>query len=181
MKSGSFITFEGIEGLGKSTHVQTVADYLTRQGIDFIRTREPGGTPVAEQIRQILLTAEEPLAGETELLLLYAGRLQHVQQVIQPALEKGQWVLCDRFADASFAYQGAGRGIPIARIAALHAWVLGDFQPDVTLWFDAPVAVGLQRIQARSKDRFHRIDAAPDLATVTTSVLAWCRQWHAQH
>lgn len=199
---GMFISFEGIEGVGKTTHIHTVAQYLTQRGVDFITTREPGGTPVAEQLRHILLHAQEPLSGETELLLLYAGRLQHVTQVIQPALAKGQWVLCDRFFDATFAYQGGGRQISIPRIEALHQWVLGDFKPDKTLWLDAPVDISMQRLQDRSKDRieqeqhaffervravytaraaqeptrFYRIDAAPALPIVTAAILDWCEK-----
>lgn len=147
-----FISFEGIEGVGKSTNIQYVAELLKQYNQEYILTREPGGTPLAESIRQSLLTHaqyEETIWPDTEILLLYAGRIQHVQEVILPALEKGQWVLCDRFTDATFAYQGGGRKIDSARIEVIHHWALGDFQPAYTFLFDAPPEVGFTRIKKR--------------------------------
>jgi dTMP kinase len=147
-----FISFEGIEGVGKSTNIQYVAQLLKDHNQDYILTREPGGTPLAESLRQLLLKQsqeDEKIWPDTEILLFYAGRLQHVKNVIYPALHKGQWVLCDRFVDATFAYQGGGRGIEKAHIEALNHWTLGDFIPAYTFLFDAPPEVGFARIQTR--------------------------------
>lgn len=158
MTTGKLITLEGIEGVGKSSNVQFVADTLKQSGKEVVVTREPGGTQVAEAIRHILLTdSTETIYPKTELLLLYAGRFQHVQQVIKPALAKGQWVVCDRFIDATIAYQGGGREVPLKDIEQLNAWTLGDFVPDCTLLLDAPVEVGFERIKARRQlDRFEK-------------------------
>jgi dTMP kinase len=148
---GYFITLEGIEGTGKSTSVQFLAEYLRNNGIDFVLTREPGGTEIAEKIRKVLLEHyQEPMHPDTEMLLYFAGRAQHLNQVILPALERGQWVICDRFTDTSYAYQGGGRGIPREKIAILEQWVQGDLRPDYTLLFDVVVSTGLNRIK---KDR----------------------------
>jgi dTMP kinase len=151
-----FITLEGIEGAGKSTSVRFLAEYLRSKGVDFILTREPGGTEIAEKIRQIILAHhQEPMHPDTEMLLYFAGRAQHFNQVILPALQRGQWVICDRFTDASYAYQGGGRGISQEKIAALEQWVQGDLRPDYTLLFDVTVSVGLNRIKKnRILDRF---------------------------
>ena len=153
---GYFITLEGIEGAGKSTSVQFLAEYLRSKGVDFILTREPGGTEIAEKIRQIILAHhQEPMHPDTEMLLYFAGRAQHFNQVILPALQRGQWVICDRFTDASYAYQGGGRGISQEKIAALERWVQGDLRPDYTLLFDVAVSIGLNRIKKnRVLDRF---------------------------
>ena len=155
---GKFITVEGIEGVGKSSNIRCIAEYLENKGYHVVVTREPGGTPLAEEVRKILLKEyPEPTLGLTELLLLYAGRLQHVEQIIKPALQAGKWVVCDRFFDATFAYQGAGRGILMEKIQSLHQWALGDFVPDYTVVLDAPVDVAMARIQPhRTLDRFEK-------------------------
>ncbi len=164
-----FISIEGGEGAGKSTAIKTIQSYLNQHGIAHIVTREPGGTPLAEKIRSLLLDkSEETLLPESELLLFFAGRYQHVEHVIKPALEKGLWVISDRFVAASFAYQGAGRGIAEDRITYLKQWLLGSLSPDYTLLLDAPPALGLDRIKARGEldrieiekiDFFNRIRA----------------------
>ncbi|WP_370690100.1 dTMP kinase [Fluviicoccus sp.] len=153
---GLFITLEGTEGVGKSTALQFVKEQLQQAGIPVLVTREPGGTLLAERIRALLLAREaEPMASMTELLLVFAARAQHLEQVIIPALQAGQWVLCDRFTDATYAYQGGGRGLPAADIAVLETLVQGNLRPDVTLWLDAPVELGLARAAARQElDRF---------------------------
>ena len=153
-----FVTIEGGEGVGKSTNIAFVAEQLKKQGIRFILTREPGGTPLAEDIRQLLLTPrDEPVAENTELLLMFAARAQHIAQVIEPALARGEWVICDRFTDATFAYQGGGRGISDTKIADLEQWVQADLRPDFTLLLDAPVEVGMARANKRGAlDRFEQ-------------------------
>src|SRR5438132_683191 len=158
MNKGKFITLEGIEGVGKSSNIQFIADFIKNMGKAVVVTREPGGTPIAEEIRKILLTEyPEKTLVPTELLLLYAGRLQHVEHVIKPALAKGAVVVCDRFSDATYAYQGAGRGMPLEKIEALHQWALGDFFPDLTIVLDAPVEVAMPRIKPhRILDRFEK-------------------------
>lgn len=155
---GLFITIEGGEGVGKSTNIDFIARRLKQQAIPFILTREPGGTPLAEDIRQLLLTPrEEGVAENTELLLMFAARAQHIAEVIEPALARGEWVVCDRFTDATFAYQGGGRGIPMAKIADLEQWVQGDLRPDFTVLLDAPVEVGMSRASQRGAlDRFEQ-------------------------
>lgn len=156
MTRGCFITVEGTEGVGKTTNLDFIQSCLERQGIDVVRTREPGGTPLAEDIRELLLSPrEEPVAELTELLLMFAARAQHLQQVIRPALKAGSWVLCDRFTDATYAYQGGGRGMDTAQIAILEQLVQSELRPDLTLLLDLPVATGLARARARSTpDRF---------------------------
>lgn len=152
------ISFEGIEGVGKSTNIDYVAHLLSAKGYSFIHTREPGGTPLAEGIRHLLLADyQESIYPETEALLLYAGRKQHVEHVIKPALAQGQWVLCDRFFDATLAYQGGGRQFSLDKLLQLNEWTLGDFAPDLTLLLDAPVDIGLERIRARKQlDRIEK-------------------------
>lgn len=152
MNKGRLINLEGIEGLGKSTQMPFIADYLFKQGVQsLIKTREPGGTEIAEAIRQVFLAKHtERLTDEAELLLLFAGRAQHVAHLIEPSLLSGAWVLCDRYVDASYAYQGAGRGLPLALIQALEKTVCKNCTPDLTLIFDAPVSLALERIQGRS-------------------------------
>jgi dTMP kinase len=209
MRRGRFITLEGGEGAGKSTQLQTVAACLTAAGIPFLTTREPGGTPRAEAIRGLLLSPgeAEPMASETELLLMFAARAQHVRQRIEPALAAGTWVLCDRFTDATRAYQGGGRGLDLSQIEALAAWVHGDCWPDLTLLLDVPALQGLARAEKRSAkdrieqetlaffervrahylaqaeaepERFRVIDAAPAEATVTAQVKATVDAFLAQ-
>lgn len=153
---GRFITVEGVEGGGKSSNIQFIADFLTEHKIDCIVTREPGGTTVAEAIREVVLDKRLPkMHHDTELLLMFAARAEHLQKKIVPALQAGQWVISDRFTDATYAYQGGGRGIDTTRIAALEKWTQGDLQPDLTLLFDLDVEVGLQRTRQRGEaDRF---------------------------
>ena len=155
---GRFITLEGIEGVGKSTQAARLADALRAAGRGVVQTREPGGTAIGDRIRSILLDPDgEGPAQDAELLLLFAARAEHLERVIRPALASGQWVVCDRFTDATYAYQGAGRGIPSQRIAALEDWVQGDLRPDRTLVLDLPVEEGLQRARRDSRgDRFER-------------------------
>ena len=158
MKKGLFITLEGIEGAGKSTAVDFIEDFLTKEGHDVIKTREPGGTVIGEQIREILLKNENyTLTYDTELLLAFSARAQHIQEVILPALSSGKIILCDRFTDASYAYQGGGRGIDASRINLLEKWVQGDLRPNLTLLFDLDVSIGMQRTKKRSDaDRFEQ-------------------------
>lgn len=155
---GKFITVEGSEGVGKSTNLDFVAQQLQAAGIDFVVTREPGGTPLAEDIRQLLLTPRDEAMSElTELLLVFAARAQHLTEKIEPALAAGNWVLCDRFTDATFAYQGGGRHMSDVVIGQLQSLVQGDLRPDLTLLLDAPVEVGMQRASRRGDlDRFER-------------------------
>lgn len=156
--TGLFITLEGPEGAGKSTNREYLAQRLREHGLDVVLTREPGGTPLAERIRELLLTpADEPMNSDTELLLVFAARAQHLAQVIHPALARGAVVLCDRFTDATYAYQGGGRGLSVQRIEQLEHFVQGDKRPDLTLIFDLPVEVGLSRAAARGRlDRFEQ-------------------------
>ena len=156
--SGLFITLEGPEGAGKSTNREYLAEHLRAQGLDVLLTREPGGTPLAERIRELLLApSDEKMDADTELLLVFAARAQHLAQVIRPALARGAIVLCDRFTDATYAYQGGGRGLSVERIATLEQFVQGDLRPDLTLVFDLPVEVGLSRAAARGRlDRFEQ-------------------------
>ncbi len=155
-----FITIEGVEGVGKTTNLKFIQRFFEERGIPLYCTREPGGTPLAEEIRQLLLrNHHEKIDQMTELLLVFAARVQHVSEVIQPALARGEWVLCDRFTDSSYAYQGGGREIPIANIAALEDITLKGFQPDFTIILDLPVELGLQRAETRSeRDRFEQED-----------------------
>ena len=158
MNRGLFITLEGGEGAGKSTNATWLATYLRRQGKSVVVTREPGGTEVAESIRQLLLSPELPaMQADTELLLMFAARNEHLQRKILPALEQGTWVICDRFTDATYAYQGYGRGIDLARIAKLEDWVQGSLRPDYVLLFDLDVETGMKRALARGRaDRFEQ-------------------------
>ena len=151
----AFISVEGNEGVGKSTVMHYLKKLLEKNNCSYVATREPGGTEIAEKIRQLILDHhEEPMADDTELLLLFAGRAQHIKKLILPALELGLWVVSDRFTDASFAYQGGARGIAMDRIEALAHWVQGDLWPSLTLLLDAPVDVAMQRVSKRgNKDR----------------------------
>jgi dTMP kinase len=154
---GKFITLEGLDGAGKSTQLEWLAQRWRAHGVEVIITREPGGTPLGERIRQLLLNADEALAPETETLLLFAARSEHIQHVIAPHLAAGRWVLCDRFTDATFAYQGGGRGVAWHKIEALEQWIHGGLEPDLTLYFDVSPAVGRARTAAvKSPDRFER-------------------------
>lgn len=160
MARGRFISFEGIDGAGKSTQHAWLVEYLQAQGHTVVATREPGGTPLGEKLRTLLLA--EPMHLETEALLMFAARREHMAQVIEPALARGDWVVCDRFVDASFAYQGGGRGLDWKKLEDLAAWVLGKLQPDLTLIFDAPVAIAQQRLHAATSkpDRFEQEQSA---------------------
>jgi len=146
-----FITFEGVDGAGKSTHLAWFADALRQRGADVVVTREPGGTPLGEQLREILLN--QTMSIGTEALLMFAARLEHVEQVIKPALHAGKWVISDRFSDASFAYQGGGRGLDWDKLSQLEQWVHADLQPDLTLFFDVPVEVARQRLRSPDNTR----------------------------
>jgi dTMP kinase len=159
---GLFVTVEGGEGVGKTTNLKTLEQWIQAQGIPCVLTREPGGTPLAEDIRQLLLDKrDESVSPTAELLLIFAARAQHLQQVIEPALSAGKWVLCDRFTDATYAYQGGGRGMPAAGIAQLETLVQGELRPDLTLLFDAPVEVGMARVGQRGElDRFEQEQVA---------------------
>lgn len=205
MKQGIFITLEGIEGVGKTTHADFIRGVLEQAGHAVCQTREPGGTSLGETIRTLLLDGGDMAIGDTaELLLIFAARSQHLEEVIRPALVRGEIVLCDRFTDATYAYQGGGRGIPRERIAALEAYVQNGLRPDHTLLFDAPVATGLARAGRRhgEADRFeneavhffervrevyldlaateparvHRINADQSLAAVQEEVLALLKE-----
>lgn len=155
MAPGKFITFEGVDGAGKSTHIGDVAAALRARGKTVVCTREPGGTPLGEKLRELLL--HEPMHLETEALLMFAARREHIARVIAPALARGDWVISDRFTDASFAYQGGGRGLPLPKLAALEHWVHADLQPDLTLLFDVPLDVARARLDAsRTLDKFEQ-------------------------
>ncbi len=158
MLKAKFITIEGSEGAGKSTNINFIKDYLQAKNIDFILTREPGGTPIAEKIRDLLLDkSHNLLCDDAELLLMFAARAQHLQERILPALNAGKWVISDRFTDASYAYQGGGRGLSWQKIAQLEQWVQGDLRPDATILLDIPVEAGMARVQARGEtDRFEQ-------------------------
>ena len=159
MKQGLFITVEGGEGVGKSTNLEYIRNLLVQHGKEVLMTREPGGTPISEEIRALLLDrSHTDMEADTELLLMFAARAQHLRQLIIPALKRGQWVVCDRFTDATYAYQGGGRGIDELRIAQLEQWVQGDLRPDLTLLLDAPVEVGMARAAGRdqAQDRFEQ-------------------------
>lgn len=197
---GQFITVEGIEGVGKTTQLNTIETVLRARGKAVVRTREPGGTPLAEEIRELFLRPrEQTVPADCETLLMFAARSEHLQSKVMPELDSGNWVLSDRFTDATFAYQGGGRGTPLERIAALEQWVQGDFRPDFTLLLDAPADVALTRALARSTpdrmesealpfferardiylcraaaspERYSVIDAGQDLQTVTHLVEA---------
>jgi dTMP kinase len=155
MTRGKFITLEGIDGAGKSTHMSFIADRLRAAGRQVVMTREPGGTPLGEMLRDIVLS--QSMHVETETLVMFASRREHIDKVIAPALEQGIWVLSDRFTDATFAYQGGGRGIPNERLRALEDWVQGTLQPDLTLLFDVPLEVSRNRLALNaSLDRFEQ-------------------------
>jgi len=155
---GKFITLEGMDGAGKSTHIPDIIKLLELKGVEVISTREPGGTLLGEQLRTILLN--EAMHPETETLLMFAARREHISQIIEPALARGAWVLSDRFTDATYAYQSGGRGVLANKVIELEAWVQGDLQPDLTLLFDVPVEVSVARLaSARAPDKFERESA----------------------
>jgi dTMP kinase len=155
---GLFITVEGIEGVGKTTNLEYLQQLITAAGKELVVTREPGGTPLGEAIRDLLLDPQyKGMNADCELQLMFAARAEHLDKVIRPAIEAGRWVLCDRFTDATYAYQGGGRGLDTGRIAALEQLVQGDFRPDLTLLLDVPVEIGLARAGSRSApDRFEQ-------------------------
>ncbi|MRX06348.1 dTMP kinase [Pseudoduganella sp. FT25W] len=163
---GKFITFEGIDGAGKSTHIAFVADYIKQRGVELVSSREPGGTPLGEKLREIVL--HETMDLETEALLVFASRREHLAQVIEPALKRGAWVISDRFTDSTFAYQGGGRGMSLAKLEALEQWVHPALQPDLTLLFDVPLEVARARLDAtRDLDKFEQEKADFFAATRT--------------
>ena len=198
MEYGKFITIEGIEGVGKSTHMDRLVGHIEARGHRVLKSREPGGTPTAELIREVVLGhSDETIPDIAELLLMFAARSLLVENVIRPALSAGTWVVCDRFVDASRAYQGGGRGIPMQQINELAGWVLGDLRPNLTILLDAPVEVGMSRADSRGNpdrldveraefytrvresylqlaesepERFVIIDASGELAEVSTSI-----------
>jgi len=160
MRKGKFITLEGGEGSGKSTCIDFIKTWLDENNIEYIVTREPGGTPLAEEIRSLILShREETVHDETELLLMFAARSQHINEKIKPAIEAGKWVISDRFVDSSYVYQGAARGGDLAKIDQLAAWVLQNCKPDRTLLFDVPVEIGLSRVVKRAQS--DRLDDEP--------------------
>ena len=156
IKRGKFLTLEGVDGAGKSTHVQWLVDTLRSKGVEVLSTREPGGTAIGEKLRELLL--HEPMGLECETLMMFAARAEHLRTVIEPALSKGHWVVCDRFTDATFAYQGGGRELGYERIAILEKWVHPDIQPDRTWLFDVPLSVARERLnRTREQDRFEKM------------------------
>ncbi|MCP5245179.1 MAG: dTMP kinase [Burkholderiales bacterium] len=157
MRSGRFITLEGIDGAGKSTQLEFLATALRARGLTVIVTREPGGTPLGERLRDLLLDQSSAMHPETETLLMFAARREHIDKVIMPALVDGSWVISDRFTDASFAYQGGGRGLAWEKLALLEQWVQDTLQPDLTFYFDVPVELGRERVSTvKTLDRFER-------------------------
>ncbi|HRO57326.1 MAG TPA: dTMP kinase [Nitrosomonas europaea] len=155
MQRGKFITVEGIDGAGKSTHLAWLERFLQDKGLEVVVTREPGGTALGEALRQLLLDHRQAMHPETEALLMFAARREHLDKVILPALNRGAWVISDRFTDASFAYQGGGRGVAQSKLENLEQWVHAGFSPDLTVYFDVPVIVGRERLQStRVADRF---------------------------
>lgn len=157
MNRGKFITLEGMDGAGKTTHLEWLRGRLEARGVLLTMTREPGGTPLGETLRKLLLDGHAPCHPDTEALLMFAARREHIAQVIAPALEVGRWVLCDRFTDATYAYQAGGSGLEWSRVAELERWVQGALQPDLTLYFDLDPQIGRARArQARVPDRFER-------------------------
>jgi dTMP kinase len=171
-RAGRFITLEGIDGAGKSTHVPWIAARIEAAGHAIVATREPGGTPLGEGLRSLIL--REPMTHDSEALLMFAARREHLDRVIRPALARGEWVLCDRFTDATYAYQGGGHGVDLGRIRELEQWIHGDCQPDLTLLFDVPTGVSrarLDRAQAegRTLDKFERRRSPSSIASVCLS------------
>ena len=177
MTLGKFITFEGIDGAGKSTHLAWAAELLRGRGVSVVVTREPGGTILGEKLRQILLNGDQRIHPETEALMMFSARRQHLEEVIRPALQRGDWVLCDRFTDASFAYQGGGRGVEKQKLEELERWVHPDLQPDLTLLFDVSAELGQSRVERiKSPDRFEREDVG-FFSKVRNAYLERLKQW----
>ena len=177
MPRGRFITVEGIEGVGKSTNLDYVAGLVESGGYRVVKTREPGGTPMAESIREMLLEhGHEPVPDLAELLLFFAARALHLHNVIRPALERGEWVICDRFTDASRAYQGAGRGLDLAMIDTLARWVHDGLEPDLTILLDAPAELGMARAGARGKTDRLESEQASFYARVRDGYLALAKK-----
>lgn len=199
-----FITLEGVEGVGKTTSLDFIEAFLHEKSLDYVSTREPGGTPFAETIRDVLLEpVNETVAPDTELLMMFASRAQHLAELIKPALNAGKWVLCSRFTDSTYAYQGGGRGITDERVGVLENWVHGDLQPDLTLILDLPVEIGLERAKKRGtldrieqenitffhrvrdaymkraaqSDRYRIIDASKDIAGVQEQLGSILNEW----
>ena len=200
MDTRRFITIEGTEGAGKTSALATLRDWIITRGDDPLVTREPGGTALGEELRAVLLGhREQGMTAEAEVLLMFAARAEHIETVIKPALRAGRWVICDRFTDASLAYQGGGRGLGVERVRGLADWLQGDLQPGLTLWLDLPVETGLARAAGRSApdrfesehqrffeavrsayariaraepDRICRVDAAPPLEQVQSAITA---------
>ena len=154
MVLGQFITFEGVDGAGKSTQLEYAVKYLEDRGVDVVKTREPGGTEIGETIRELILQASSPLDASTELLMIFAARNEHIERVIKPAIARGSTVVCDRFTDATFAYQGGGSQMESARIEMIESWVQGTLQPNLTFFFDLPIRDAQRRMGDRSRDRF---------------------------
>ncbi|MCU7833949.1 MAG: dTMP kinase [gamma proteobacterium symbiont of Taylorina sp.] len=177
MVRGKFITIEGSEGAGKSTNIQYIQNYLQAKNIDFVVTREPGGTPIAEKIRELLLDRQNSsLCEDAELLLMFAARAQHLNELIVPALESGKWVISDRFTDATYAYQGGGRGLSEEKIAQLEQWVQGELRPDTTILLDIPVEQGMERVRQRGEtDRFEQ-EKLPFFSRVRDTYLKLARE-----
>lgn len=172
MPRGAFVTLEGGEGVGKTSSLNTIEEFLRGQGIDVVMTREPGGTALGETVRSWILDGDHgELGGKVEALLMFAARAAHIDEVIRPALDAGSWVVCDRFTDATFAYQGAGRGVDLSLLEALEQGIHGDVQPDLTILLDAPIEIGLARIAGREHDHFER-EAAPFFERVRDGYLA---------
>ena len=155
--AGKFITLEGAEGAGKSSLMSAISEWLAARGLEVLASREPGGTPVGEVLRDLLLDPKHPITPMTELALMFASRAQHIEEIIKPALAKGVWVICDRFTDSSYAYQGSGRGFNLESISAFEALTIDNYAPDLTLLLDIPIELGLQRAaQVGEPDRFER-------------------------
>ena len=170
--AGKFITLEGAEGAGKSSLMSAISEWLAARGLEVLASREPGGTPVGEVLRNLLLDPKHPITPMTELALMFASRAQHIEEIIKPALAKGVWVICDRFTDSSYAYQGSGRGFNLESISAFEALTIDNYAPDLTLLLDIPVELGLQRAaQVGEPDRFER-EATEFFQRVRTGFLA---------
>ena len=177
MSRGKFITLEGLDGAGKSTHLDWFEETLRTRGLRVIMTREPGGTPLGEKLRALLLDRNQLMHADTEVMLMFAARREHLDKVILPALEDGTWVVSDRFTDATFAYQGGGRGVDWERLQILETWVQGGFQPDLTVLFDVPAEVGKQRLAAvRQPDRFEQ-EQAEFFSRVRAGYQRRAREW----
>lgn len=177
MNKGKFITLEGIDGAGKSTHMGWLKAFLEGRGYRVALTREPGGTPLGERLRELLLQRDQRLNPETEALLMFAARREHLDKVILPALERGDWVVCDRFTDASFAYQGGGSGVSVEKLASLERWVQEALQPDITFYFDVPVETARRRLSGiRDADRFEQ-ERDGFFQRVRAAYLARAAQW----